>query len=82
MSDEQTNFKVTDRRLFNPDGTPRDITPEVETTLTPTPPATANTTGAAAASEPAPQQRDTASSQAPPQANQEAEIDEIELAAA
>jgi hypothetical protein len=28
MSDEQTNFKVTDRRLFNTDGTPRDIPPE------------------------------------------------------
>jgi uncharacterized protein DUF1844 len=25
MSDEQTNFKVTDRRLFNPDGSPRDL---------------------------------------------------------
>lgn len=24
MSDEQTNFKVTDRRLFNPDGSPRE----------------------------------------------------------
>lgn len=29
MSDEQINFKITDRRLFNPDGTPRDI-PEDE----------------------------------------------------
>ena len=28
MSEEPTNFKVTDRRLFNPDGTPRDIPPE------------------------------------------------------
>jgi hypothetical protein len=28
MSEEQTNFKVTDRRLFNPDGTPRDVPPE------------------------------------------------------
>jgi len=25
MSDEQTNFKVTDRRLFNPDGSPREL---------------------------------------------------------
>ena len=30
MSEEPTNFKVTDRRLFNPDGTPRDIAPEEE----------------------------------------------------
>ena len=28
MNDEQTNFKVTDRRLFNSDGTPRDLPPE------------------------------------------------------
>jgi len=28
MSEEQPNFKVTDRRLFNPDGTPRELSPE------------------------------------------------------
>ncbi|HEY7785233.1 MAG TPA: DUF1844 domain-containing protein [Pyrinomonadaceae bacterium] len=28
MSEEQGNFKVTDRRLFNADGTPRDVPPE------------------------------------------------------
>ena len=28
MSEEQPNFKVTDRRLFNADGTPRDLPPE------------------------------------------------------
>jgi uncharacterized protein DUF1844 len=28
MSEEQTNFKVTDRRLFNADGSPRDLSPE------------------------------------------------------
>ncbi|HZE72713.1 MAG TPA: DUF1844 domain-containing protein [Pyrinomonadaceae bacterium] len=28
MSEEQNSFKVTDRRLFNPDGTPRELTPE------------------------------------------------------
>jgi hypothetical protein len=28
MSEEQTNFKVTDRRLFNPDGSPREVPPE------------------------------------------------------
>ena len=28
MSDESTNFKVTDRRLFNPDGSPREIPPD------------------------------------------------------
>jgi hypothetical protein len=28
MSDDQPTFKVTDRRLFNPDGSPRDLPPE------------------------------------------------------
>jgi Domain of unknown function (DUF1844) len=28
MNEEQPNFKVTDRRLFNSDGTPRDVPPE------------------------------------------------------
>lgn len=32
MSEEKPHFKVTDRRLFNPDGTPRDIERAVETT--------------------------------------------------
>jgi hypothetical protein len=31
MSEEQPIFKVTDRRLFNPDGTPREIEREAET---------------------------------------------------
>ena len=30
MSEEKPHFKVTDRRLFNPDGTPRDIERETE----------------------------------------------------
>ncbi len=28
MSEEQPTFKVVDRRLFNPDGTPRELSPE------------------------------------------------------
>ena len=28
MSEEQSNFKVTDRRLFNPDGSPREVAAE------------------------------------------------------
>lgn len=31
MQEEQPNFKVTDRRLFNPDGSPRDLPPEERT---------------------------------------------------
>jgi hypothetical protein len=37
MSEEKPNFKVTDRRLFNPDGTPRDLPPEEEPKPAPTP---------------------------------------------
>src|SRR5947208_13829224 len=28
MDDQQSNFKVVDRRPFNPDGTPRELSPE------------------------------------------------------
>jgi Domain of unknown function (DUF1844) len=28
MDEDQPNFKVTDRRLFNPDGSPRDLPPD------------------------------------------------------
>ncbi|HKO96051.1 MAG TPA: DUF1844 domain-containing protein [Pyrinomonadaceae bacterium] len=28
MNEEQSSYKVTDRRLFNPDGTPREVPPE------------------------------------------------------
>lgn len=31
MSEEQPNFKVTDRRLFNADGSPRELPPEEKT---------------------------------------------------
>jgi len=37
MSEEQTGFKVTDRRLFNPDGTPRDSGRVEEERSEPTP---------------------------------------------
>ncbi len=37
MDEEQPNFKVTDRRLFNPDGTPRDVPPEEKPESKPAP---------------------------------------------
>ncbi|HEX8335918.1 MAG TPA: DUF1844 domain-containing protein [Pyrinomonadaceae bacterium] len=37
MSEEKPTFKVTDRRLFNPDGTPRDLPPEEEPKPSPEP---------------------------------------------
>jgi len=33
MQDEQPTFKVTDRRLFNADGTPRDLPPDEKTEM-------------------------------------------------
>jgi len=50
MNDEQPNFKVTDRRLFNPDGTPRDLRPEEHPELKALP-----ATGSASASNAAPE---------------------------
>jgi len=48
MSEEKPNFKVTDRRLFNPDGTPRDIMREAATASDSIAPDTAGTENAAA----------------------------------
>ena len=58
MSEEKPNFKITDRRLFNPDGSPREVERE-EPTPAPTQESSAATTeasadsSAATASEPA-----------------------------
>lgn len=49
MSEEQPTFKVTDRRLFNADGSPRDLPPEEK----PEPQVVAEQPQAAAASAPA-----------------------------
>src|ERR1041384_864751 len=51
MQEDQPNFKVTDRRLFNADGTPRDLPPEE----TPEPKVAATQEAAAAAPAPAPE---------------------------
>jgi hypothetical protein len=64
MSDEQPNFKVTDRRLFNADGSPRDLPPEErpEPAAETVQPVTANAATAAAAGA----QAETAQTHAPP----------------
>lgn len=49
MSDDQPTFKVTDRRLFNADGSPRDLPPEDMPVPQPEP-VTANAAAAAAPS--------------------------------
>ncbi|HEX8636185.1 MAG TPA: DUF1844 domain-containing protein [Pyrinomonadaceae bacterium] len=69
MSEEKPHFKVTDRRLFNPDGTPRDIERETEATST-----TTADTGAPAATgtETAATRPDAASDAAAPPATETA----------
>ena len=51
MNEEQTSYKVTDRRLFNPDGTPRDVPENERPEPTPVKPEAAS----ASASAPEPQ---------------------------
>ena len=49
MSDDQPTFKVTDRRLFNADGSPRDLPPEEKPEPKPEPVAATAETGSPAA---------------------------------
>jgi hypothetical protein len=47
MNEEQTSYKVTDRRLFNPDGTPREVPESERPEPTPVKPETASATAGA-----------------------------------
>jgi len=47
MNEEQTSYKVTDRRLFNPDGTPRDVPENERPEPTPVKSETASATASA-----------------------------------
>ena len=80
MDDEQPNFKVTDRRLFNADGSPRDVPPE-EKPAEPKPVLAEEP--AAAATAPAPE---AAQAEAPtaeePAADGDEELTEADLAEA
>jgi hypothetical protein len=61
MSDEQTSYKVTDRRLFNPDGSPREVPDEekpepkaeAKPLVEPSPPETATATPSSLSETPA-----------------------------
>src|ERR1043165_2345238 len=80
MDDEQPNFKVTDRRLYNADGSPRDVPPEEN----PEPKvAVAAETAAAAQPAPSPAQPETAATaettEAPAEHDEE-EFTEADLA--
>jgi hypothetical protein len=78
MSEEQTNFKVTDRRLFNADGTPRELSPEETVEIkSEAPPVTSEPPQSSASSAEAKDSPTTksAAAQAPPQAETEDEIE-------
>jgi hypothetical protein len=78
MSEEQTNFKVTDRRLFNADGSPRDLSPEetveikAETPINTEPPQPSASTAETQATPPA--QSASAAEQSQPEMQDEIEI--------
>src|SRR5882724_3639525 len=74
MNEEQPNFKVTDRRLFNPDGSPRDLSPDEmpEPQTVAEQPATAD--------RPAPETVSTAGEEFEPDLRAEAELGEEDLA--
>ena len=85
MQEDQPNFKVTDRRLFNADGSPRDLPPEEK----PEPqPAVAQEAATAAApapeaqAAPATPERDVSASSAPEAPPAEDEFSEEDLAEA
>ncbi len=84
MSEEQTNFKVTDRRLFNPDGTPRDVPEDERPAIQPAAPPAADASEPASSPEP-PAVTATASSEVgvgaspEPEKQQTAAPEEVEL---
>ena len=77
MDEDQPNFKVTDRRLFNSDGSPRDVPPdekpEPKVTAAPEP-------AAAAAAAPEPEKQETPVSEADPPPADEEEFSAEDLA--
>jgi len=80
MQEDQPNFKVTDRRLFNADGSPRDLPPEEK----PEPEVAATQEAAAAAPAPAPEpaatpEPPTLESNTPPATAEAAPEDEEEF---
>ena len=69
MQEDQPNFKVTDRRLFNPDGSPRDVPPEEKP---PEPkPVAAPEPAAAAAPAPEPEKKETETATPPEEGEEE-----------
>jgi hypothetical protein len=83
MSEEQTTYKVTDRRLFNPDGSPREVPPEERPAPAPAPvapevAAIVEPAVASASSETPPPVADETSPEPPPQSSREDQLPEEE----
>jgi len=79
MNEEQPTFKVTDRRLFNADGSPRDLPPEEK----PEPkPVVGEESAAAAAVAPEPAQAEASPGVEEPAPDAEEEFSEADLAEA
>lgn len=79
MAEEQPTFKVTDRRLFNADGSPRDLPPEEK----PEPkPVAAEEPAVAAAAVPEQEQVQTEAAAAPSSVPEEEEFSEEDIAEA
>jgi hypothetical protein len=77
MNEEQPNFKVTDRRLFNPDGTPRDVPTEEKAELKPaTTPVSGSEPFAAAAASPSQPSAGRPATEAEPESSA-ADVDEL-----
>ena len=72
MSDDQPTYKVTDRRLFNADGSPRDLPPEEK----PEPKAQPVTAPAEAAAAAAPSSAQAEAATTPPPPESTEELDE------
>jgi hypothetical protein len=85
MSEEQTSYKVTDRRLFNPDGTPREVPEDERPEIKPETPEVIPASASPAVE--SPEKTETASPQAAagmsaPQQNPQAERSEEAAAGA
>jgi hypothetical protein len=76
MSDDQPTFKVTDRRLFNADGSPRDLPPDEKPEPKPEP-VIAGSAGATSAAQPAPAEAEATPPPPPVESSAEAEEEEF-----
>ena len=83
MNEEQSNYKVTDRRLFNADGTPREVPVEERPVVKPEPEAAAPTPAPSAVTDqpteaPASEAEPSVEAAAPPAAADEADLAELD----